>query len=277
MQIAVQFRWLGVAGIEITAGDEVLVIDPHFTRFPCWRQWIGRVRPNAALTAEKVPRCNYVLVSHAHWDHLMDAPDVMRNTGAVAMGSPNACRLLALDGIPAERIRRIEAGETLTLGSFRVEVIPARHLPLPLDHLFSGPLRAGLHPPLRALDYKMDSCFSFRIRAGGVEFLNWRSVSTVGAVPADVLFVSPTARIPFYQSLLGKVQPRVVVPVHWDDFYRPLSKPIRPMLTSTGKVFPRFKRLDIDGFEGTIARVAPGARVVIPEAFRVYDTATPQA
>ncbi len=50
------------------------------------------------------PRCDFVLVTHAHWDHLMDVPDVVLNTGATALGSANTCQLLALLGVAPEPI-----------------------------------------------------------------------------------------------------------------------------------------------------------------------------
>ena len=112
-----QFRWLGVAGIELRAQDGVLVIDPFLTRFGPWRA-LGRVRSNRSLVAGTVRECDFVLVSHAHWDHLMDVPEVVRATGAQAFGSANTCRLLSVCGVPATHIRQIGAGDRLVLGAF---------------------------------------------------------------------------------------------------------------------------------------------------------------
>ena len=271
METGVRFRWLGVAGVEIAANGEVLVVDPYLTRFPFWRQWIGAVQPNTELIAKLIPRCDYVLVSHSHHDHVMDVPSIVSNTGAVAMGSPNTCRLLEIHGIAAEQIRRIDTGDTLTLGSFQVQVLLAEHMPLPLEHLFNGPLRPNLRPPLRVLDYRMDFCFSFRIEAAGHSFLNWRSGSAEGALPADVLFVSPMGSRAFYQSLLGTVRPRIVVPVHWDNFYRPLSVPIRPMFSRASKLLPPLRRLQFARFEEMMAEIAPHVRLLVPEALRTYE------
>ena len=61
MAAPILFRWLGTAGIELTVKDQVLVIDPYFTRCSFWKVWVGRVRPDKALIAEKIRRCDFVL------------------------------------------------------------------------------------------------------------------------------------------------------------------------------------------------------------------------
>jgi L-ascorbate metabolism protein UlaG (beta-lactamase superfamily) len=265
------FRWLGVAGIELQAGEQVLAIDPFFTRPPFRKMWFGRVQPDRALVAAKMPRCDWVLVSHAHWDHLMDAPEVVRNTGAIALGSPNTCQLLRALGVIEDKIRPIQAGDRLALGNFQVEVLPGAHGPTP--GFGPGPLPAGLQPPLRMRDYRMDLSFSFRIQAAGQRLLQWNSVHPEPAVPADVLCISPSGAAPFYEALLQQVQPRVVIPVHWDDLFRPLSKPLRPMLKPPRWALPPLQRMDLQEFGRMVARIDPQVRVFIPEISRRYDLA----
>jgi L-ascorbate metabolism protein UlaG (beta-lactamase superfamily) len=267
----VQFRWLGVAGIELRVKGHILVIDPCFTRIPFRQQWFGRVHPHRELIAENVQECDFVLVTHAHWDHLMDVPEVVLNTGATTLGSPNTRQLLALLGVPPKQIREIEAGDKKTLGNFQVEVLPAEHMRFPGWQLFSGPLPADLKPPLRARDYKMDACFSFLIDMDGYRLLNWCSEHSEPATSADVLFVSPYQDYAYYESLVHLVQPKVVVPIHWDDFFRPLSEPVRPMLKPPTWSFPPLQRLNLAEFRQVVEQIAPQTKVLIPEMFRTYD------
>lgn len=262
-----QFRWLGVGGIELSVGDQTLLIDPYLTRVPLWRMAFGRVRPNSKVVAERIQRCDFILVTHPHVDHLMDVPDVVRNTGAVALGSANACRLLAVLGVPAAQIREINVGDQLALGHFRVQVLPAGHIAFWGWRPFSGPLPPGLRPPLRARDYRMDRCFGFLVDAGERRLLHCPGV----AVPADVLTVKPLEARARYESLLRNVRPRVVVPVHWDHFGRPLSKPVRPLIAPSGQVVPPLKRIDLARFERMVEQIAPGTLVLIPEMFHAYD------
>ena len=60
--MSLTFRWLGTAGIELTAADQVLALDPFFTR-PSVRQMFRPIIPDPALVASHLPRCNYVLVN----------------------------------------------------------------------------------------------------------------------------------------------------------------------------------------------------------------------
>jgi L-ascorbate metabolism protein UlaG (beta-lactamase superfamily) len=262
-------RWLGVAGLELELDGQILAIDPFFTRPPFWRLWFGRVRPDRRLVASKVQRCDHILVTHAHWDHLMDVPEVARNTGAVVLGSARTCRLLTACGVPEAQIEEIGEGDELTLGPFQVQVLGAEHLRIPC--FTEGPLRPDLHPPLRLRNYRMDRCYSFSIQAGGHRLLDWRSVQVEGAPRADVLYVGPEGACPYYASLIQAVQPQVIVPIHWDDMFRSLSKPVRPFWAPPRLAFPPLQRMDPSWFRAEIEGIAPHTRVVVPEPFRRYD------
>lgn len=266
-----QFRWLGVAGMELSTNEQSLLIDPFLTRPPFRRMWVGRVYANSSLVAATVPRGDFVLVTHAHWDHVMDVPEVIRHTGATAFGSPNTCQLLSLSGVSQECIHEIKVGDQFALGAFQIEVLPAEH-GLVLGRPFaSGPLARGLRLPLRMRDYRMDSCFSFLIMVGGLRFLDWSSERPEPAVPADVLLVKPQQEQPYYEALLHVVQPRVVIPMHWDDFMRPLSRPLRPMLKPPRLAFPPFSRVDLAGFRRLLKQIAPEMQVFIPDVLHLYE------
>ncbi len=275
-QPSVRLRWLGVAGIELTAHDRILAIDPFFTRPPFWRMAIGRVRPDRALIARHLPRCDWILVTHAHWDHLMDVPDLARRTAATVWGSPNACALLAACGLPQAQIRPIHGGERLVLGDWTVDVLPGEHMRAP--GFAPGPLPADLRPPLRLRDYRMDLCFSFALQIGRLRLLDWHSNTLDWAVLADVLFLGPDQPLPYYRQLLRAVRPRLVIPVHWDDLFCPLSRPIHPVLAPPRWAWPPVRRMDLPRFRQEVEQMArdqgmPETEVWIPERFRPYDLA----
>jgi L-ascorbate metabolism protein UlaG (beta-lactamase superfamily) len=236
------FRWLGVAGVEFSFAGRTLVVDPFFTRPSFLRLWVGRMKSDAALAQKYVPGADYLLVSHAHYDHLMDAPAVLEHTGASAYGSANACRL---------------------------EVLPSEHLRLPMNPI--GKLAPNLRLPLRVRDYRMDEAFSFCYTVNGLRVLDWRGELTSPAVAADILLVPPFGDEAYYARLLEQVQPRLVFPNHWDDFFRPLTRPIRPTLMPPSFRIPPTRRVNMDEFTRRIERLDSRVRVVIPEIFRQYD------
>jgi L-ascorbate metabolism protein UlaG (beta-lactamase superfamily) len=263
-------RWLGVAGIDLRVAQSALVIDPFFTRFPLWRALLGPVRPAPEPGLAHLPDCDAILVSHTHWDHAMDVPPLARRTGARVVGSPNTCRLAAASGVPAGRIREVGAGARVAQGPFQVTVLPAAHVTWRGRRVLAGPMGPDLRPPLWAWQYRMDHCFSFLVEAQGLRLLDWCGASWDGAPPADVLLVQPFYDEAYYEALLERVRPRLVVPVHWDDFMRPLSAPLRPgrRPPADGRLLPA--RVNLDTFRETLRRVAPAARVLVPERFGLY-------
>jgi len=268
------FRWMGAGGLAFSGGGRTLLIDPFFTRPPVRALLaFSRVAPDWALVARHTSQADYVLVSHAHYDHLLDVPEVLRLTGARAYGSHNTCSLLALHGLPASQLACITPGDRLALDPFTVDVFPGRHTHTPLDRWINGPLperfnRAQMRLPLRLVDYRMDACFSFRIQAGG------RSLLVGGhSTQAEILYLAPYFAGDRLHALLAAVEPRQVVLIHWDDFTRPLSRPLRPMLVThrQGRSgWAPIGRLDLVAFTRLVQATRPKTSVLVPELFRAY-------
>ncbi len=270
----VRFRWLGVAGIELTVEGEILAIDPFFSRIPWWRVWIDPIHGDRALVAEHLPHCDVVLVTHSHYDHVLDVPDVVRNSGALVLGSRNTCRVLEGAEIPSLRYQEVHVGDDMGLGRFAVTVLPGSHITVAGRPLLTGDLPNWPVSAFGAQDYRMDACYSYLITAGGLRMLDWASTSVEGAERADVLWVGAPAPEAHYRELAQVVQPKVIIPIHWDDFFRPLSRPLRPFFRPPQPRWPPLGRLDIAELQRMLERAAPGARVLVPEIFAEYDLAT---
>jgi hypothetical protein len=255
--VSLTFRWLGVAGVELRAGGQVLALDPFFTR-PSLIQLLHPVSPDPSLAVEKLPECQFVLVTHSHYDHLMDVPEVLIHTGAVAYGSANTCQLLRVLGIPASQVHELHIGNKLSLGAFKVEVIAGQHSWIPFGSIFNGSLRPDLHPPLRAQDYRMDICLGYYITVMGSRLL----VCAAEPQPADILFAVAQESRRYYIRLFQGVQPHTFVPIHWDNFTRPLSQPILKLA--------RPGRMQLRQLTKLARQTMPHANVLIPEIFREY-------
>ncbi len=74
-------RWLGVAGLEFTLGDHTLLIDPFLSRPPLRNVFMGRVYSDIQLIKEKIKKADHILITHAHYDHLLDVPAIATQTG----------------------------------------------------------------------------------------------------------------------------------------------------------------------------------------------------
>jgi L-ascorbate metabolism protein UlaG (beta-lactamase superfamily) len=259
--VSLTFCWLGVAGMKLKAGGQVLALDPFFTR-PSLVEMLRPVSSTPSLVEKKLHECNVVLVTHSHYDHLLDVPEVLRHTGAVAYGSPNTCQLLKLLGVPEAQVIEARVGDKLMLGAFKVEVIKGQHSPIPFGWIFNGRLRPGMQPPLRVQDYRMDVCLGYCITVMGIRVL----VCAAEPQPAEVLFAVSQEPKKYYLRLFRGVQPHTFVPIHWDNFTRPLRKPLRR--------FVRPGRMPLWVLTRLARQTVPGLKVIIPEIFREYTLGT---
>lgn len=268
--MVIKFRWLGAAGLEFEADGQTLLVDPFFTRPPAWKILLRKgVASNRGLIRQCVSRADYVLVTHSHYDHLMDVPEILRMTGAQAVGSENTCKIIQAYGIEENRLSQIKVGDNLNLGPFSIEVLPAHHTNTPLDRWITGFLPARVnhnHLPMRLMDYRMDACFSFRIMVQGSAIL-------VGNYPvaADILFLSPFYSTKDLEKLLTQILPRQVVPIHWDNFTQPLTATLKPMLV-TGRQgwggWPPVRSLKLDEFIERVRKIRPEVIINQPILFQ---------
>lgn len=275
------WTWLGVAGLVLATERQAVAVDPYLSRLSSRQLWLRAARSQSELVARAIPRCDQVLVTHAHVDHVLDVPGLARRTGALVYGSANVGRVLAAGGVPVRQFQQLAVGELLELGDFAVEVLAAVH-----GTVLSRPVLPGTTPerkaPLRADDYRLDEYYGFLINVANLRLLDWPSERAGPAPEADVLFVKPGKGDAFYAALLGDVRPRLVVPIHWDDFTRPLSQPPRPMLLPPALAWPPLRRVDLAAFKRQIGALKPSARVFTPQMLYAYDlpgllTATEQA
>jgi hypothetical protein len=76
-------------------------------------------------------------------------------------------------------------------------------------------------------------------------------------------------------SLLHAANPRLVIPIHWEDFMRPLSMPLRPMLVTPAQAqrafFPPIRRMDLLALLRQIQAVLPHTRTRLPGLLRMEE------
>jgi L-ascorbate metabolism protein UlaG (beta-lactamase superfamily) len=254
MQTGLSFRWLGVQGVEFKYAGRTLLVDPFVTRPPVWK-FFSPVAADEALGARRVGRADWILVSHAHYDHLLDVPAIARRTGAQVFGSPNVGAILGLHGAAGRQFQRLQVGQRLELGPFSVEVLPSQHIHLPFEGLISGPLRPGLRLPLRPADYRMDENFGFFMEVGGVQILFCPGPPR----PCDLLFASTPRTPAMLRPVFAAGQAELFVPLHWENFFRPAEQPPLEIVLPGRFSLARLERL--------LAAVSPRSRMHVPEMF----------
>ena len=256
---AVTVQFLGVSTLAISDGATTLLTDGFFTRPGLLRTLAGTIAPDAAaidwaLARAKLDRVAAVFTVHSHYDHAMDAPLVAARTGAVLVGSASTAAIARGLAFPADRMHVIVPGVPMRFGAFEVTCLVSRHFP---HGMAMGEITEPLVPPVRALAYREGGSFSILVRHPLGTLLvqgsaGWKDGALAGQ-HADVALVGlaglGTKDAAYTEAYLTAVVDAVgatlVIPIHWDDFSRPLSEPLVPM--------PRL----LDDLGLTLRRVGP--------------------
>src|SRR5437868_2788572 len=101
---AIRVTYLGVNGFQFETGRHALLVDPYFTRVGLWAATLNqRIESSPTRVSEGLshirPNVDAILVTHAHFDHLLDAPEIMRRTHARLIAGPTAVGLIKSFGI----------------------------------------------------------------------------------------------------------------------------------------------------------------------------------
>ena len=228
-------------------GRDQVLFDAHLTRPSLPRYIFGRGTTDAALAdgllaAHHADRLRAIFISHSHHDHVMDMPHIATRCGANVYGSPSALNVARGGGVPEECLTAFEGGETFSVGNYRVTVLPSRHSKPTLLNIDLGQtIDAPLFQPARLRSYKEGGSFDFLVAAGNRKYLIRPSFNYIegqlDGLRADVLFlgVAGLARADgeterkFFAETVDKVRPKLVVPLHWDNFFSRLDRPARGM------------------------------------------------
>src|SRR5687768_9628886 len=90
----VRITYLGTNGYLLESADAAILIDPYFSRMGLIRSALGLQtvgRPDLVREwLRTVASIDAVLVTHGHVDHLYDAPQILKATGAQLLASPTS-------------------------------------------------------------------------------------------------------------------------------------------------------------------------------------------
>lgn len=237
--------WMGVTTLLIDDGSSALMTDGYFTRPGLVRVAAGKVSPSPArvdgcLARAKVSRLAAVIPLHTHIDHALDSALVADRTGAQLVGGESAANIGRGYGLPEDRLTVAAGGETTALGAYEITLMESHHCP---PDRFPGVIGAPLTPPVKASAYRCGESWSALVhhRPTDRRLLIQGSAGFVrGALAgqrADAVYLSvgqlglqPSSYLnDYWTETVRAVGARRVILIHWDDFFRPLSKPLRAL------------------------------------------------
>ncbi len=266
----VKVRWTGAAGLEFTNEGNTVLIDPYHSRARKSEIFFGRLRPKADRVKRYVEELegdvSSVIISHTHFDHALDVPEIARYLDGPLIGSRSLAALMTLYG-KGDSVTICETGKRIELpGGAAATMLPSRHGLVVFGRVpYRGDINSRGKLPLRARDYKLGDIYITRLEVGGTVFMHVGSANCIASEleghHCDVLFmcVPGWKKVPEYCTrLLEIVRPEIIVPFHFDDFSLPIDS------KGTVRSLP-FS--NISGFLHHVTKGAPRADIRLVKPF----------
>lgn len=247
----VDMRWLGVAGWELSFNGRSILFDPYLSRMP-YAGADGAINPLLPLrfdrdaveqvATEHLTRApELILVSHGHFDHIADVPQLLGRPQWHRARVRTVCdetsgHLLAAMGVSPERMDdliTVRGGEYLQFDGYTVEVFRSLHSQQQ-QHGYFAPGRL-LAPPARprklgdlvegdTLMYQVSIDNGPRVLLSGTSNLIERELSGLRPDIAVVGMTSHSAVHRYLDRLLVTLgDPPVLIPSHHDDMTTDLN------------------------------------------------------
>jgi L-ascorbate metabolism protein UlaG (beta-lactamase superfamily) len=253
-------EWLGVSGYRLAYEGKSLYVDPYVSRVPLRNLLLRRpTLPKATALDRYLPATDDavgVLVGHTHFDHAVDAPAVARRFGCRVFGSSSLVHLMALHGLEHLAVE-VAPYRPYELGPFEVSFVPSAHskLILGLAVPYAGELTCEQLDGLAPGAYRCGEVWGIRIEVAGIALYHQGSANLIdGAIrkgDVDVFLAGIAGRgftRDYWARILPKLDPKVIVPTHYDNFFTPLDERM--------DLIARAKLAELPGEVGAVSRDA---------------------
>jgi len=256
----VRVTYLGVNGYQFEASGHALLVDPYFTRaglstIAFQQQLKANATPIAFGLQHIQQRVDAVLVTHGHFDHLLDVPEIIRRTNARLIAGKTAANLAMSCGVDRARCLIVQPGAAPVIGPWRIRVLPSAH-----DRIFGWvPFRGTKAQPTtcarKASDWRLGEPLAFLIETNGkriyidsggtLEVLPPAQLAPVDLAIVGAALPDSRTRLP---AAIARLRPKYVLPSHQDDFFSPVERGfVFGKLTDFPGVVHLFHRREING------------------------------
>lgn len=216
-------RYLGTAGFVLSHRHRTIVLDPYLTRPGIMASLTQRLLPNAALIAKHIPHADDVLIGHAHHDHILDGPDLCKQTGARLIGS-QATRYVGLAaGLPESQLLATDGNEDIASGPWTVRGLPSQHGKVFGRIPFPGDLTAPPPWPPRMHELRHGLVLNWLVDTGSLRVMHIDSADFINEQLQDqhcdilcLCAIGRQSRPNYVRDAITLLRPRWVIPCHWD-------------------------------------------------------------
>ncbi|MBN1993821.1 MAG: MBL fold metallo-hydrolase [Anaerolineae bacterium] len=225
-----QLTWLGAAGFKIDTNEgAVILIDPFLSR-------PAGATPRSSIHLTDLSPVDEILLTHGRFEHTMDTPALVAQTGAIVHAPGSVCGRLTEAGVPANNLECITLQRIKRVGTLGWQAWPGRMSQA--DSWPSLPAFKGDQAVLAQINHlerqwPAGETVIYFFQVNHLSLIHFGSAGWVEAAIKDLrpdIALLPVEGIPDKKSdvvrLISLLKPRVVIPHHWDNYYPPLTKTV---------------------------------------------------
>jgi len=238
-QLALQ--WLGTAGFRLQLNGKHLWFDPHLSRHSLAEVGLGKIRAVESRVLAHVDAAHGVVVGHSHFDHAIDTPVLAQHFGAQVYGAADTLNYCRGCGVAESQLHELTGDDTrFALGPFAIGARRSVHSPFALGRVpFAGRILRPFAGPAHTSAWRVGQVLIPHVIAD-VAPGRTLTIAHVGSaalldaelrgLQADIVLACTIGRHStpnFTHRVIDALAPKLVVPCHWDQFWRPIDAPVR--------------------------------------------------
>jgi L-ascorbate metabolism protein UlaG (beta-lactamase superfamily) len=238
-------KFFGVSTLLFDDSKTQILIDGFFSRPSLSQVLFQKIQSQPEviqrmIQQQHLQRTRAILVTHSHYDHALDIAELgKRLPNTKIIGSSSTLNIARGGRVAEQQLIQIQPLQPMSFGEFKVTAIPSRHTPpTAVNNDLGEEIFQPLQQPAHFSEFKEGHSFDYLIEHQGYTVL---VKASTGAIPdqlknlkVDTLFLgiaqlsrqSTKFQQNYLDQTLNTLKPKVVVPIHWDDFFKPVDQPL---------------------------------------------------
>ena len=124
----IKFAWLGHSTILLSMQGKTILIDPVFQQSAAPVRWLIKRFQPPVLNIDSLPKIDYVVISHDHYDHLeMETIQYYRDTDVTFIVPLGVSSHLKKWGVSPDKIVELDWWQTMVIDELEFICTPAQH------------------------------------------------------------------------------------------------------------------------------------------------------
>jgi L-ascorbate metabolism protein UlaG (beta-lactamase superfamily) len=265
--MTIQITWLGTASFLISLNDVKLLFDPYFSRNE-------NATPNLKTSKEDIRDISAVFISHGHFDHACDAGWFSENLNIPVYCSETAKQniinwaegktlLNHMEPLSEEARNNIKVTKFYDKieisDDISIEVIKSEHIQFDIKTILSRIFSWKFLKQVKSImpygkGFPKGDVFGFCIKFKGIKIISYGSLwhkyteELQKFQPCDIFLVPYAGNSTKHMAkktgkMVEILQPKILIPTHWDNFFPPLSRTedLKPLLKLMAEDYPKIE------------------------------------